>query len=272
MDDNLNEKISKAIKLLWSTCNDEVELCYSGGKDSDVILKLADIAGIKFKPVYKCTTIDPPGTISHVVENNVEIVRPEKPFFQLIEESGFPTLRCRFCCRHLKEYKIMDKAILGIRKYESVKRNKRYKEPVVCRHYSKSEKVQQILPILYWTDKDIYDFIKVSGIKLAPHYYDSTGTIKKTRLGCMGCPLKSDRGLSDFKHYPKLVSAWISHGLIWWNTHDDIKSKEKFESVYDLFCHNIFFDSYESFRLAKTNAFGTIDCKKFLSDYFSIKL
>lgn len=41
------------------------ELCYSGGKDSDVILRIAQMAGIKYNAIYKNTTIDPSGTIKH---------------------------------------------------------------------------------------------------------------------------------------------------------------------------------------------------------------
>lgn len=60
MEESLAKKIDAAIKLLQSTCKDEVvELCYSGGKDSDVILQLAKEAGIKYRAIYRCTTIDP---------------------------------------------------------------------------------------------------------------------------------------------------------------------------------------------------------------------
>lgn len=112
MTNSLQIKVDKAIKLLRSTCRDrEVELSYSGGKDSDVILELAKMAGINYRAIYKNTTIDPPGTIRHVRENNVEIVRPKETFLQLIERKGFPTRRARFCCQVLKEYKIMDIAI-----------------------------------------------------------------------------------------------------------------------------------------------------------------
>ena len=36
--------------------------------------------------------------------------------------------------------------------------------------------------------------------------------IVKKRLGCIGCPLKSDNGLSDFEKYPNSVKAWINAG------------------------------------------------------------
>lgn len=42
-----------------------IEVSYSGGKDSDVILQLAKEAGIPFEAIYKQTSIDPPGTTAH---------------------------------------------------------------------------------------------------------------------------------------------------------------------------------------------------------------
>lgn len=46
MNEQLKKKVDQAIRLLQTSCKDkEVELCYSGGKDSDVILELAKMAG-----------------------------------------------------------------------------------------------------------------------------------------------------------------------------------------------------------------------------------
>ena len=61
MRKELEKKIEQAIKLLrlMAENNDDIELCYSGGKDSDVILELAKMAGVKFTAIYKATTIDP---------------------------------------------------------------------------------------------------------------------------------------------------------------------------------------------------------------------
>ena len=55
-DMDLNRKIELAIKLLQSIPQDgPIELSYSGGKDSDVILELAKMAGIPFEAIYKNT-------------------------------------------------------------------------------------------------------------------------------------------------------------------------------------------------------------------------
>jgi len=70
MQDSLQKKVDFSIKLLHSipTDNGPMEISYSGGKDSDVILELAKMAGILHRAIYKNTTIDPPDTISHCKE------------------------------------------------------------------------------------------------------------------------------------------------------------------------------------------------------------
>lgn len=272
----LDEKIKKSVRLLKHLGDTEVELSYSGGKDSDVILALAKMAGINYRAIYKNTTIDPPGTIAHCKENGVEIVNPKHTFFELIQKKGFPTLRARFCCDKLKEYKIMDNAIQGIRRYESVKRAKLYKEPVICRIYgSKKNHVNIYLPILDWTDDNVSQFIDYYRIKCHPLYYDESGKFcVNRRLGCMGCPLAHDKGLSDFREYPILVKQWINNGKIWWNKPRDkeLMSKIRFADIYELFMHNVFYDSYQDFLEARNGMFGRMKCKEKLEDYFGVSL
>lgn len=191
INEQLQKKIDQSIRLLQSVqkrYDGEIELAYSGGKDSDVILQLAKEAGIRFRAIYKNTTIDPPGTIAHVKEMGVEIIRPKENFFQLIAKKGFPNRFSRFCCEVLKEYKILDKTVIGVRKEESRARKERYNEPTECRYYGSKKKenhVEQIYPILEWTNEDVRDFILDRGLKLAPVYYDTGGANRrypKTRL------------------------------------------------------------------------------------------
>ena len=270
-----NIKVDKAIRLLQSFKGKEIELSFSGGKDSCVILELAKMAKIPYRAIYKNTTIDPPGTIKFCKDMGVEIIEPKDSFFDLIKKSGFPTRRARFCCSHLKEYKILADSIQGIRKCESAKRNAMYSEPIKCRIYgSRKNHANVYLPILEWTDKDVADFIEEYHIKCHPLYSKDGKFDVKERLGCMGCPLQGDKGLSDFKKNPKLVKAWIRAGQIWWNKPRDkiIGSKIKFANIYELFVHNVFYNSYSEFYEATHGMFGTLDCKKFLEEYFNMKL
>ena len=69
ISEDLQKKINQSVKLLQSVgarTEGPIEIAYSGGKDSDVILQLAKEAGINYRAIYKNTTIDPPGTIKHV--------------------------------------------------------------------------------------------------------------------------------------------------------------------------------------------------------------
>ena len=244
----------------------------SGGKDSDVILELAKMAKIPFTAIYKNTTIDPPGTIKHCLDNGVQIVQPKTSFFHLIDKSGFPSRRFRFCCSVLKEYKIKDAAILGIRREESMRRAKNYTEPEQCRVYSKNEKQHQIYPILYWTQEDVQQFIQERGIKLHPLYYREDGSLDcSRRLGCLGCPLKSDHGIAEFKENPKILRQWIRHGKIWWDTHPDVKVRKIFSDVYELFARRTFNDTFAGVVLNKEAMFKT-DYKEVLENYFNIEL
>ena len=101
----LQRKIDGSIKLLRTIQKahegEQIEIAYSGGKDSDVILQLAKEAGINYRAIYKNTTIDPPGTIKHCNDNGVEILAPKISFFDLVKKKGCPTRRARFCfcCR-----------------------------------------------------------------------------------------------------------------------------------------------------------------------------
>ena len=102
MREELQKKVDFAIKLLQSIPQDgDIELSYSGGKDSDVILELTKMAGIPYRAIYKNTTIDPAGTIAHAREMGAEVIYPKKTFFQIVQEYGFPSRHQRFCCSFL---------------------------------------------------------------------------------------------------------------------------------------------------------------------------
>lgn len=276
---NLEDKINRAVKLLQVFAKGKVvEVCFSGGKDSEVILELAKMAGINYRAIYKCTTIDPPHTIAHCKSKGVEIIHPKTKFFDLVKKNGFPTRPARFCCRELKEYKVLDNSVQGIRRSESVKRSKNYdaQEPVICRIYgSEMNHVDVCLPILEWTDKDVEQFIKMRGIKCHPLYYDEVGHFHvERRLGCIGCPLRSDNGIADFLQQPKFLKRLVECGKIWWDTHPNAASREKYCNIFDLVYHNLFCKSYDEYlRRKQCNLFGEVlDCKKYLEEYFGIKI
>ena len=277
MTEELQRKVDRAIKLIQSAGADGsvVEVAYSGGKDSDVILELTRMADIEHRAIYRNTTIDPPGTIAHVRENDVEILQPKKRFFELIADNGFPNRFMRFCCRYLKEYKVLDKCIMGVRKAESTKRAARYSEPTECRFYgSKKEHVEAFYPILDWTDDDVVAFIEERGIKIHSLYYREDGTIDpKRRLGCMCCPLAFyKKRIEQFKQHPGMVKAYIRNGQKFRDTHPDAKSIKTHPTVYQQFVRDVFFERQKQLEEFEQSMFGTIDYKQFIEDYFNITL
>lgn len=289
MNLDLEKKINQAIKLIQSAAihaknkKQKVEIAYSGGKDSDVILELTKMASIEYEAKYRNTTIDPKGTILHCKENNVQIIRPKKTFLQAIEVSGFPTMFSRFCCGYLKEYKINDIVVMGVRRSESSKRTERYKEPTECRYYDRHHKKDDMMvhayyPILYWEDKDIEQFIQQRNIKVHPLYYDDKGVFHvERRLGCVGCPLiYKKKRIEQFKQNPNYIKLWIRGGKKYIKKHEKDKKTTVFKyfggNVYKWFTMQLFCNSMDEFqkKFGKNIFEDEIDCKTFLENYFNI--
>lgn len=278
MRPELQKKIDQSIRLLKAYDNPDnpVEIAYSGGKDSDVILQLAKEAGIHYRAIYRNTTIDPPGTIQHAKQMGAEILQPQKTFFQLIEQNGLPSRFSRFCCRYLKEYKVLDKCVMGVRREESRKRAERYKEPTECRFYgSKKNHVEAIYPILDWTLQDVAEYLQERKVKCAPVYYDEDGTFHpERRLGCMCCPLASTKKrVAQFKKYPGILKQYVKRCRKFRDTHPNAKAvcvyhSDEYEQVFrDIFCR-----TQSDFEMYNTGLFGKPDFKAFLENYFNIKL
>lgn len=278
MTQELQRKIDGSIRLLQaiqkSHPDDTIEVAYSGGKDSDVILQLAKEAGINYRAIYKNTTIDPPGTIAHVRAMGVEVLQPKQSFLKLVEQKGMPNRYARFCCEKLKEYKVLDVVVMGVRRAESAKRAENYNEPTECRYYgSKKNHVEAIYPILEWSNNDVREFIQDRGITLAPLYYDKNGALHvERRLGCVGCPLASRKQrLKELKKYPNIVRAYAKALGKYQQTHD----VQLFRDEYEQLVRDLFFDKQDEFDNAVNGGmFGDterVDCKKFLENYFNIK-
>jgi len=199
------DKIAEAISFLKDLEPPEgYWLAFSGGKDSMVIYELAKMAGVRFEAHYNFTTIDPPelGKFIRTNYSDVTIDRPRKSFFRLVEEKGFPTRQCRWCCQVLKERGGEGrKTITGIRKQESIKRSKR-KMVEIC--YKGTGKIY-INPIIDWSESDVWDFIREKKLKYCSLYDQGW-----KRIGCLFCPManKAHR-LAELKLYPKFAQAFI---------------------------------------------------------------
>ena len=233
------------------------------------------MSGVPYRAIYKNTTIDPSGTIKHAKDMGCEIMRPRTTFAKLLETRGFPSRFARFCCAELKEYKVLDYSIWGIRREESKKRADRYKEPEFCRVYNKHEKTKVYLPILEWTKEDVAEFVAERNIQCHALYYDEQGVFHpEHRLGCMCCPLSSrKKRIDEFRKHPNMVKLYIRGGQKWFENHKNILTTQRFNNIYELFVFTVFCQNIKEFkeRFGKNLFDDGIDCKQFLEDYFKIK-
>lgn len=101
-------------------------LCYSGGKDSDCIRILAELAGVNHECKHNLTTVDAPETVRYIRDTigRENIERPETSMWELIVKKRMPPTRIvRYCCEKLKEHGGKGRMkIMGVRWAESAAR------------------------------------------------------------------------------------------------------------------------------------------------------
>ena len=122
--------LQKAEKIALSyDQEDGFYLAFSGGKDSQALLHMAQLAGVKFRAHMNLTSVDPPEVIRFVRTNykEVELIKPNKSIFRIaVEKQILPTQRVRWCCAEYKEKAGAGKVtLIGIRHKESSRRAKR---------------------------------------------------------------------------------------------------------------------------------------------------
>lgn len=196
------DKVALAIERLQAFEPPEgYYLAYSGGKDSDTILALAKMAGVKFDAHYQLTTVDPPEVVRHIkTRPEVRIHKPEKTMWRLIVENGMPPLRqMRYCCRILKERGGEGRVVVtGIRQAESFKRSKR---KMVEQCNKQSANITYVNPIIDWVDTDVWEFLRKYEIPYCSLYDEGW-----KRLGCVCCPNGNQKKQAE--RWPKLANAY----------------------------------------------------------------
>ena len=284
MDKEKEQQAIERLKFFEPLNGQPYYLAYSGGKDSDVILALADMANVKFEAVHNLTTVDAPETVYHVRSKGVKIDKPERSMWQLIVDKRSPPTRvARYCCSYLKERGGHRRTVVtGVRKAESVARaqngglvkvigkpkatmakaeemgveyeytskggiiinnNDNGKAREFVEHCTMQAKVL-VNPIVDWTDDDVWEFLRVHGIKTNSLY-----ECGYKRIGCIGCPMASKHRYKQFEDYPiyranyvrafdkmlkareehgnKPVQSWIDgeHVMRWWLEEDPMQIK-----------------------------------------------
>ena len=198
---------------------------FSGGKDSQVVLELVKMAGVKYKAVYSVTTNDPANNVRFIKQQypDVEFRVPEKSYFQLIAQKGVPTMFKRWCCALFKDTAGVGYVFLtGVRKEESRKRSAYEEVGKWSRSKDKKERVDldkmeanefrcvggkdkfMVYPILEWTEMDVWDFIALRGLPVNPCYNTNK------RVGCVFCPFARPKEIRAYcETHPKLKAAFI---------------------------------------------------------------
>lgn len=280
----LDEKIKEAEQSLRLAAdlsdhyyNKPLIICYSGGKDSDVMLDIARqcLNPSQFEVLNSHTTVDAPETVYYIRDKFKELgqngikteIRMPKykgeptSMWRLIENKRMPPTRIvRYCCRILKETATPNRIVaVGVRESESAGRKGRdtfalrakRKDELVSRGLQhtyamfrldqiegayecqfiqglKKNKDAIVNPIYKFTDADVWDYIRIKGIKVNPLY--SKGY---KRVGCIGCPMAGEKGqIKEFIDYPIYKKNYTKafDRMLAKNKRDGHVSKNNFEN------------------------------------------
>lgn len=200
-------KIERAIRRLKDNVPDTEPYygAFSGGKDSVVIKRLAEMADVKVDWYYNVTTVDPPELVRFIrhYHPGVKFNRPVMTMWQLIVKKRMPpTRQGRFCCEYLKERGGDGRVVItGVRRAESNNRGKR--QTVEC--YSKLGVTKLVInPTIDWTDNDVWAFIREHKIPYCGLYDEGF-----KRLGCIGCPMAGKQRAQQFQRWPHIKALYI---------------------------------------------------------------
>lgn len=115
-------------------------LAFSGGKDSQALLHIAQLAGVRYEGHMNLTSVDPPDVIRFVKQHypEIELIRPKESIYQIaVEKTLLPTQRVRWCCNEYKENAGAGKVtLIGIRHQESTRRAMRNEVEISSRKFS----------------------------------------------------------------------------------------------------------------------------------------
>lgn len=235
MKRELQEKIDYSIDLIrrgerLALALDPVkgyQVAFSGGKDSQVVLELVKMAGVKYEAVHNVTGIDSPTTMHFIRDYypEVRLSHPKENFFQLVEKYNLPMITKRYCCSRLKEGQEDGCVVVtGVRAEESAKRGS-YEEVMLRSRRVENKGVHRTLssmienehrcikgkdkvmlyPILKWTTEDVFSFLDVRSLTVNPSYYEVR------RVGCMFCPFAS---VSQIEYYEETFPGYKRRVLL----------------------------------------------------------
>ena len=131
---------AESIALAYGGGDKGYYLAFSGGKDSQSLYHIAELAGVKFDAHMNLTSVDPPEVIRFVKQAypEVDLIKPKKSIYQLaVEKQILPTMRVRWCCAEYKEMSGAGRVtLIGIRHQEGSRRAKRNEVEISGRKFS----------------------------------------------------------------------------------------------------------------------------------------
>lgn len=250
MTDELREKVRISVQRFWDWYPPEgYFIAFSGGKDSVVIKKLAEIAGVPFDAHYQNTSVDPPELVRFVMDQHPDVHRdlPTYPdgrritMWNLIEKKMTPPTRLiRYCCEQLKESAGEGRmTVTGVRWAESVRRKNTQGIVRIAKNRELVEKTEE---------DDNYSETKYGIVlnndneesrKLVEGCYKKAQTLLNPiidwtdddvwefikeysvpycglydegfkRIGCIGCPMAGTKGRErEFARWPKYKEMYV---------------------------------------------------------------
>lgn len=134
-DGDILTKLDIALNRLRAFCPPEgYYVAFSGGKDSQCVYHLCQMAGVKFDAHYNVTSVDPPELIRFIKKYYPDVIwdyprdRDGKviTMWNLIPRKQMPPTRlARYCCAYFKESSGKGRVtVTGVRWAESVNRSK----------------------------------------------------------------------------------------------------------------------------------------------------